>query len=227
MEENIEAYKLIQDSLEEVAETDAVLDEETEIMEQRRSNSELVEAYQLLIRAGQAWNTGERLKDEVKDLTGCDNLSVNYARLAYEHLVVDIKDFRQDIKRILRGIELQSMKAQVGPVLEDLHSRIDRELTTATTPDSSVSSELSEKLADLAVTKRLRLRPELPTFSENILQWRDFWLLFRPLIEREGLEDREKIAHLIASLRDEEAKDVVAHSAAKGIRSCSTPQETI
>lgn len=36
------------------------------------------------------------------------------------------------------------------------------------------------------------------------------------MIEREGLEDREKIAHLIASLKDAEAKDVVAHSAAQG-----------
>ena len=73
MEENIAAlalaYELIPDHHEEVAETDALVDEGTEIMEQRRSNSELVEAYQPLIRIGQAWNTGKRLKDEVKDLT--------------------------------------------------------------------------------------------------------------------------------------------------------------
>ena len=108
------------------------------------------------------------------------------------------------------------MKDQHGPALEDLCGRIDREQTTATSPDSSVSSQLSEKLADLAVTKCSRLRLELPTLSGNILQWRDFWSLLSPLIEREGLEDRENIAHLIASLRDEVAKDVVAHSAAKG-----------
>ena len=199
VEENIAAYKLIQDRLEEVAETDA-------LSGRGDRNHGTVEVQQWARRGLSATDQGrpslEHWEDEVKDLTGCDNLSGNYARLAYEQLVVDFKDFRQDIKRIPRGIELQSMKDQLGPALEDLRGRIDRELTTATTPDSSVSSKLSEKLADLAVSKRSRLRLELPTFSGNILQWRDFWSPFSPLIEREGLQDREKIAHLIVSLRD-------------------------
>ena len=92
------------------------------------------------------------------------------------------------------------MKDQLGPALENIRGCIDRELTTATTPDSSVSSEHSEKLADLAVTKRSRLDLlwEHPPVERLLVT-------LSPLIEREGLEDRKKIAHLITSLQDEEA----------------------
>ena len=66
VEENITAFELIQDRLEEVTESDALVNKEADTMAQRKTHSDLVEAYQGLIRAGQAWITGECLKDEVR-----------------------------------------------------------------------------------------------------------------------------------------------------------------
>ena len=168
MEENITAFELIQDRLEEVTESDALVNEEADTMAQRKTHSDLVEAYQGLIRAGQAWITGERLKDKVTDLVGRENLSGNYAWFAYEQLVADFKDFRQDIKRIPDRVELCVVKDFLGPALEDLHNRMDKELTDVTTTDSSVSSELSDKITHISIARRSRLKLELrETYSSG------------------------------------------------------------
>ncbi len=89
MAENILAYDLIQNRLEEVAGAEALVDEEADVLEQNKFNTELSNNYQNLIDAGKAWVTGERLKDEVQDLNSCDTLSGNYARQTYEHVVAD------------------------------------------------------------------------------------------------------------------------------------------
>ena len=52
--------------MEEVDDDESTASEEAEVMDQRRSNNDLVEAYQVLIDAAQAWTSGERLQDRPK-----------------------------------------------------------------------------------------------------------------------------------------------------------------
>ena len=52
--------------------------------------------------------------------------------------------------------------------------------------------------------------------SQELLQWKDFWDLFSAVIEGKRLTSREKICHLQASMKSEDAKTVVRHAAAEG-----------
>ncbi len=123
---NLLAYDLIQNRLEEVAGAEALVDEEADVLEQNKFNTELSNNYQNLIDAGKAWVTGERLKDEVQDLNSCDTLSGNYARQTYEQVV---KAFRQIIKKLSTYTDLHATKELLEPDIDALHKRIDHELT--------------------------------------------------------------------------------------------------
>ena len=51
------------------------------------------------------------------------------------------------------------------------------------------------------------MKIKLPSFSGNVLHWRDFWATFEPLIKRDfRLTDAEKISLLQEAMKDESAK---------------------
>ena len=84
--ENITAYDLIQDRIEELDTEEAIENEKDEVLEQHRHSSEVAESYQTLIDASQAW-----VQDEARDLTGTEDMVGVYARQSYEHLVTEDK----------------------------------------------------------------------------------------------------------------------------------------
>ena len=97
-----------------------------------------------------------------------------------------------------------------------LSERMDKQISGAVSPAGSVVSKHSTSSIPVIETRRSRLRLELPYFSGDILQWKEFWDLFSPLIEREALEEREKITHLITALQDSESKSIARHASSKG-----------
>ncbi len=58
------------------------------------------------------------------------------------------------------------------------------------------------------------LRLSLPTFSGDILDWKDFWRVFSSIINKESsLTDAEKICHLTAAMQSKESKELVQRAA--------------
>ena len=58
------------------------------------------------------------------------------------------------------------------------------------------------------------LRLSLPTFSGDILDWKDFWRIFSSIIDKESsLTDAEKICHLTAAMQSKESKELVQRAA--------------
>ena len=99
--------------------------------------------------------------------------------------------------------------------MADLGERIDNDVRS--TDDSSASShESTDPVAPAPRVHHSKLKLELPKFSGDLLQWKDFWDLFSAVIEMEHLSDREKICHLQTSMHTDEAKSVVRHTASKG-----------
>ena len=101
VEENATAYDLIQDRLEEVADEETVRADETEVLEQRRLNGELLLAYQDLIDAGQAWYVRGKLIDKAEDLQSLEAMSGTYARQSFERFIKEYEEFRQQSRRCL------------------------------------------------------------------------------------------------------------------------------
>ena len=139
--ENITAYDLIQDRIEELETEEAIENEKDEVLEQRRHNSEVA---QTLIDASQAWVLGERLQDKARDLTGTEDMVGVYARQSYEHLITEYKEFRQSIKKMSDFAELKRLSDELDPVVQDLSARIDKELVVPP-PEGSVSSHHSDE----------------------------------------------------------------------------------
>ncbi len=72
-------------------------------------------------------------------------------------------------------------------------------------PGSTMFSHLA---AIVRATSRLKL--DLPKFSGDMLDWRQFWSLFSVRIEREiGLTDPEKVSCLEEAMQDAAAKNIV------------------
>ena len=64
---------------------------------------------------------------------------------------------------------------------------------------------------------RSRLRLELPTFSGDMLEWREFWHLFSARMEREpGLSQVEKIGCLESSMASTEAREIIRYASITG-----------
>ena len=87
LEENATAYDLKQDHLEEVAGKQTVRADETEVLEQRRINGDLLLTYQYLIDAGQEWWIGGKLINKSKDLQSLEAMPVTYARHLFERFM--------------------------------------------------------------------------------------------------------------------------------------------
>ena len=204
VEENAAAYDLIQDRLEEVADEETVRADETEVMEQRRLNGELLLAYQDLIDASQAWYVGGKLMDKAEDLQSLEAMSGTYSRQSFERFIKEYEEFRQTIKKMPEQAELQGIKKELSPIVRNLCARMDRDLIIPVSADSSASTH-SEDTCFTSRPAPSRLRLELSSFSGEIIQWKDFWALFSAVIYKEALNDHEKICHLQATMKMEKS----------------------
>ena len=95
--------------------------------------------------------------------------------------------------------------------VRDLTTRIDEALRLATPLESSARSHLSASTPIAAWPPPSKLKLELPHFSGDILQWKDFWHVFSSIMEKES--DAEKICHLTTAMQSPEAKTVVRRAA--------------
>ena len=170
--ENAAAYDVIQDRIEEV-EQEVDTPEEGEIRDQRISNNELTDAYQTLIEASQAWTSGERLQDEAQDLQQSEDISGVYARQTYEQLVSDYKQFCQGIKKLADYTELKQLKEELDPVIQELSTRIDKELVVAS-PEGSVSSHHSDPTPKPPRPFQSKLNCSFPTSAASSCNGRIF-----------------------------------------------------
>ena len=215
MEEGTAAYDLIQDRLVEVADEETVWAYETEVLEQGRLSSELLLAYQGLIDACQAWCIRSMLIDKVEGLQSLEVMSGTYAKQSFERFMKEYEEFRQNIKKMPEQAELQGIKTELSPLVKDIYAWIDRDLIIPVSADSSTSAHPK----DASFTSRptpSRLCLQLPFFSGEIIQWKDFQPLFSAMIDKQALSNHEKICLLQAAMKTEEAKSVVRHAASGG-----------
>ena len=173
MEKSAVAYDLIQDRLDEVADEETVGADETEVMEQQRLNGDLLLAYQDLIDAGQAWYVGGKLMDKAEDLHSLEAMSGTYARQCFERFIKEYEEFRQTIKKMPEQAELQGIKEELSPILRNLCARMDKDLIIPASVDRFVSAHL-EDTSFTSQPAPSRLRLELPSFSGEIIQRKDF-----------------------------------------------------
>ena len=213
--DNISAFDLIQDRVDDLSTDDAFANDEADVMEQRRMNFELLESYQEYVEAAKAWHTGDGLQDRIQDLLDSD-VSGPYQRQKYEQVNADFEEFRRTSKRLHASKELSRLKDILRPLIHEVGLKMAKDLHIHS--DSSTTSRSSDgsPAAATSAPYHSKLKLELPKFSGDVFQWKAFWNLFSTVLEREHLSDYEKICHLQSAMRTEEAKLVVRHAAGSG-----------
>ena len=189
--------------------------------EQKRHNSELADNYYQLLDIIQAWKLGGKIKDDANDLSKVDSLLSTYNHPAYEQLVEEYKSFREAVRAYPERKELSGLKDEVAPLVTQLTAKANLECTEAgggtPAPSRASSGTTTPPLPPAEPTYRSQLKLELPSFSGDLLEWREFWHLFSARIEREtGLSECEKIGCLESAMSSAEAKDIVRHASITG-----------
>ena len=84
-------------------------------------------------------------------------------------------------------------------------------------PKSRPTSPVSSTPTSTIVKYHSTLKVDLPKFDGNPVNWKNFWALFEPRIEREKhLADSEKISALQAAMITDKSKQEVARAAVGG-----------
>ena len=214
LQENIQAYDFIQERISQVCTTEQLEAEEEDEMKQRSHHAELQEAYQILVDACQAWHHGYQIQETICELFDSEDVIGTYARKAYEQVAADLKEYRRTIMKMPPDEELNRLRDELNPAFRELTTKMDEELRLATTPDISASSHHSSASPVTARPPPSKLKLEIPRFSGDILQWKDFWHVFSSIMEKETtLSDAEKICHLTTAMQSPEAKTVVQRAA--------------
>ena len=187
--EAIKEHDVIQSRIEEVDTEEGIAAEEGEVDEQKRHNSELADNYYQLIDIIQAWKFGGKIKDDANDLSKVDSLLSTYNHPAYEQLVEEYKSFREAVRTYPERKELSGLKDEVAPLVTQLTAKANLKCTEAgggtPAPSRTSSGATTPPLPPAEPTYRSRLKLELPSFSGDLLEWREFWHLFSSHIERD------------------------------------------
>ena len=76
-----------------------------------------------------------------------------------------------------------------------------------------VAAEATPTTPTVVHTTSSRLKPKLPTFTGEMLAWKDFWSLFSSVIDAEkSLTNSEKVCLLVEAMGDRESRRL-AHEA--------------
>ena len=88
----------------------------------------------------------------------------------------NIKSSDKPSKRCLRKLIWKGIKKELSPIVRDLCAHMERDLIIPVSVESSASTHYEHASFTLRPAPT-RLRLELPSFSGETIQWKDFWAL--------------------------------------------------
>ena len=163
LEENIAAFEILQDRLEELKGHDG--DSVEELEEQRCINDLLVSEYGLLLEARQAWELAGEIKDNAASLTASKSITGTTGRKECERLWKDYSKLRQAARHLTKWDELATLRDEMDPIIVTLKERFDSESDTGHTHKSPIAPKGTDHFV------QSRLKTTLPKFSGNVLEW--------------------------------------------------------
>ena len=208
LEEQVSSSEAIQDQIDEVSTAPPIDSEAGELDLQRRLNYKLTCELNCLIQAVSTWSLGNKIHDQIADLDEVPSLVSPHFKSKCQALWTQYEQFQSDTSSLHGYGELATKRDEIRPLIKQLQLRFDDELRAASTPPASLASPPSASSTSVSVCSHRNnsLKTKLPKFSGDILDWRDFWRVFEPLLAKEvGLTDEEKIAHLLESMQGQEA----------------------
>ena len=126
--------------------------------------------------------------------------------------VPDYRKLRDTVRGHSTRPELAELRSSLDPLMKRLNDKAAIDLRPPTHSTGGSPRHLSGSSSHVSSTTPTpsRLKLDLPKFSGELLDWREFWPIFFARLEREvGLTDIEKITFLEDAMTDQTAKDLV------------------
>ncbi len=193
------------------------------VEEHRDYTIQLSDNYDDLSSALEAWRLGCRMKDEAVDLLDTPTLLTPDNKHTHDQLTKDFKALREAVREHPTKSDIGDLQKELEPLLKELSEKYAAEwlkkekssVESIRAGDSFSASSLSHPTNNSFVHSRLKL--DLPTFSGELLDWREFWHLFSACLSREtSLTDYERISCLENAMESAEAKEIIRQNATTG-----------
>ncbi len=130
---------------------------------------------------------------------------------SFDSLSDDIGNFKQETVALRSVEQVRNWRNEIEDIVAHIRLRMDNQ------PKSRPTSPVSSTPTSTNVKYRSTLKVDLPKFDGNPVNWKNFWALFEPRIEREKyLANSEKISALQAAMITDKSKQEVARAAVGG-----------
>ena len=131
VDENIEAYEILQDRIEEIADKLAIEAGQANVDEQRRTNNVTKESYLDMNHALDTWKIGRCIKEKADDLSELKHLTSSRVLKAFQNLSDKYEGFCEDAMEFSKEEDIQTIADELWTTFLTLNSRIDEELAKA------------------------------------------------------------------------------------------------
>ena len=215
LDENVGAFEQLQEQMELLTERLPNEDEEKELDAWRLGTEELRSELCALLQAREAYNMAKSIQHIIQDVDNFDSLTGHMGRETIRAMSEQLTQFRASVDSLPVNEELQTLLGSIVPHVRRIIRKHDEEHAEVESHASSGSGTVSIPHATASPYKPpSSLRLSLPTFSGDILDWKDFWRIFSSIIDKESsLTDAEKICHLTAAMQSKESKELVQRAA--------------
>jgi len=176
LEEHVNAFKIIQDRIEEAIGVGDSDEDAEDISDKRRLNHDLAYELEFLIRAVRAWDLGVKIQEDVAELNDATSLTGVFYRKKCETLWSEHNTFKKEVRSLTAYNKLSSLREDIKPSISHLQTRYDRDLKEVASPSPAFLAlpyvvSMADSVSHSPVS---HLRLQLPSFSGYILEWRDF-----------------------------------------------------
>ncbi len=167
---------------------------------------QLLDDFESLYNQHQAWCTGSRIKHDANILLNTSSLNSEACRESYEKLKLEYKTFVTSTHSYLSCSDIKNVVDEVHELLKQLLDKASLDFE----PKVKTTTESSTRVDHVVPHFQSRLKLDLPTFSGDLLDWREFWSIFSARLSREtGLTEHERISCLETAMADKSAKAIV------------------
>ena len=155
-------------------------------------HSQFLDYFECLYNKQQTWCSGSRIRHDANILLSTSSLNSEACRGSYENLKTEYKDFVTSAHSYLSCPDVKNLVDEVDDVFKKLLDNASTDFEPKVKSDTGSSS--SSPSADHAIPHyQSRLKLDLPTFSGDLLDWREFWSIFSARLSREtSLTEYEK-----------------------------------
>ena len=179
-------------------------------------HSQLVDNLENLQNMHQMWCVGNRVRHDAESLLITASLNSKACRDSYEKLKVKYNDFAISAHSYLICSDIKSLVNTVDELMKNVLDKASSDLKLKAA--SSVGGTHSTSTTTPAIPlHRSILKLNLPKFSGDVLDWREFWSIFSARLNRETcLSEHERISCLENAMLDKEAKSIIRLHCASG-----------